>query len=122
MKTTLTTYRHYTNSRHDPKLSELRAQLGHAAEARYYALIGEIASEPYCSLDASDRGKMVKIAEELYYTEEELNEFVKFLLNTVKLLFVTKNGLISSQLLQENLRRTMNLRAAWRRSKKKSQK
>src|SRR6185503_12648378 len=102
MKHNIGYYRHETNAHSHWKFKQLRRKFGWAGEGRFWALNNMIGEAHGCLLNISDQQIKEIEAADLDLNIDEFDELVKFLIESVRLLFIT-DGHIGTQTTQETL-------------------
>lgn len=102
-KNNLKYYSHKVNSHNHWKFKLLRKKYGWCGEGKFWALNNMIAESDDCMLDLSDQEKQEQIGADLDYEIDDFIEFLKYLVEKVKLLGV-KDGLFYSDNTQLDLK------------------
>ncbi|MFA6058931.1 MAG: Lin1244/Lin1753 domain-containing protein [Taibaiella sp.] len=119
MKYNIDYYPHKTGAHGHWKFKQLRRKFGWAGEGRFWALNNMVANADGCLLNIADQPIKEEAAADLDMNTEELDDFIKFLVENVRLLFLT-DGYIGSQTTQETLEGLSgkrNYQREWKRSK-----
>ncbi len=102
MKNNIEYYRHSTQSDSHPKFKMLRNEYGWAGEGKFWALNNRIAQAEDCLLDISKKYNKASLANDLEFKVDELDQFIEFLINDCELVFMTKEGFLTTKTIQEN--------------------
>jgi hypothetical protein len=108
LKNNIDFYQHYANSDQHPKFKMLRAEFGWGGEGRFWALNNRIAEAEGCCLDVSKKYNLAAIASDLNFSLDELDKFLKFLLEDCELIRTCPNGKITTDIIQECFLRVMS--------------
>ena len=119
MKKNLEYYQHYSNSHNHWKFKMLRSKLGWAAEGRFWALNNMIALSDNCLLDLNRKNLRATVINDLDMTEEEFNHFIIVLAADCELV-IALDGIVTSEIVRDNLKEVMKQRERARGYKIKS--
>lgn len=120
MKNNIDFYQHYANADQHPKFKMLRVQFGWAGEGKFWALNNRIAQSEDCCLDLSKKYNKAAVASDLDFNIKEFDEFIEFLLNDCELINECSQGLITTEIVQENFNKVMGNREAARLRKQRA--
>lgn len=109
MKKNLEYYQHYSNSHNHWKFKMLRSKLGWQAEGRFWALNNMIALSDNCLLDLNRKNLRATVINDLDMTEEEFNHFIKVLVADCELV-ISLDGIVTSEIVRDNLKEVMKNR------------
>lgn len=109
MKSNISFYTHDADSHNHWKFKTLRRKYDWAGEGKFWALNNMIAKSPNCLLDISSTNKKKAVAAELEFTLSKLDEFIYFLAEDCELVTI-KDGIISTDRTQEDLKRVTRKR------------
>lgn len=107
MKNNIDFYQHFANADQHLKFKMLRVEFGWAGEGRFWALNNRIAEAEDCCLDVSKKYNRAGIASDLGFTLEEMDTFLKFLLEECELIRKCPDGKITTDIVQECYVRVM---------------
>lgn len=108
MKNNIDYYQHYADADQHPKFKMLRVQFGWAGEGKFWALNNKIAQSEDCCLDVSKKYNRAAIASDLDFSMDELDEFLKCLLEDCELIRECPDGKITTDIIQECFARVMS--------------
>lgn len=87
----------------------LRSKLGWQAEGRFWALNNMIALSDNCLLDLNRKNLRATVINDLDMTEEEFNHFIKVLVADCELV-ISLDGIVTSEIVRDNLKEVMKNR------------
>ena len=102
MKNDLPYFFHYHTTHNEPKIQALIAEFGMAGYGRYWILCEKIAASPDASLDISNRVIKLMIAKSLDLNSDDFEKFVDFLSADDIGLLDAKDGIITTDWIQES--------------------
>jgi len=107
LKNNLDYYQHFSDAHNHAKFKTLRVKYGWEGEGKFWALNNIIAKAENCKLDLSVDYNKASLANDLDFSLEDFEEFICYLLEKCHL--IKKNGeKITTNILQENLKKVMN--------------
>lgn len=109
MKKNLEYYQHYSNSHNHWKFKMLRSKLGWQAEGRFWALNNMIALSDNCLLNLNRKNLRATVINDLDMTEEEFDHFMKVLVADCELV-ISLDGIVTSEIVRDNLKEVMKNR------------
>jgi len=112
-KNNISFYPHKVTSHNHWKFKTLRKKFGWAGEGRFWALCNAIGDCEGCMLDLNEEDKMLSVAADLDLTDEDLKQFIEFLVSKCKLIILVENN-ITTDTAQEALS-TVNGRRSYQR-------
>jgi len=114
MKNNIDFYQHYANSDQHPKFKMLRTIYGWAGEGQFWALNNRIAQAENCCLDISKKYNKAAIAADLGFSLETFDGYIKCLMDDCELIKECSDGIITTDIIQENFQRVSGDRNAAR--------
>jgi hypothetical protein len=117
MKRNINYYQHYTDSHNHWKFKLLRSKLGWSGEGRFWALNNMIASADDCTLDLNRKNLKASVMFDLGMSQEEFDEFINVLTNECELI-LNLDGIITTEIVRDNLQEVMKQRERARLNKK----
>ena len=102
MKNNIEFYQHYANADQHPKFKMLRVEYGWAGEGRFWALNNRIAQSEDCELDISKKYNRAAIASDLDMNMREFKDYIQYLIEECELVRESKEGIITTDIVQEN--------------------
>lgn len=117
MKRNINYYQHYTDSHNHWKFKLLRSKLGWSGEGRFWALNNMIASADDCTLDLNRKNLKASVMFDLGMSQEEFGEFINVLTNECELI-LNLDGIITTEIVRDNLQEVMKQRERARLNKK----
>lgn len=120
MKNNINYYQHSVESHNHAKFKLLRVQYGWEGEGKFWALNNEIGKAENCVLDISKKYNRASLANDLDFSLEDLDKFIQFLLEDCELLMQPEKGFITTDTIQQNLKKVMEDREQSRQRKNRS--
>lgn len=110
MKNNIEYYPHFTKSDEHGKFKALRTRFGWAGEGRFWALNNRIGLAENCVLDLTKGYNKSSLASDLNLNISQLDEFLEYLHNSCHLIYYPKEGCVTTEIVQETLKRVMKER------------
>lgn len=120
MKNNIEFYQHYSTADQHPKFKMLRVGYGWAGEGRFWALNNRIAQSENCKLDISKKYNRAATASDLGMNIQEFTDYIKYLVEECELVREVAEGIITTDIVQENFNQVMTNRAKARERKQKN--
>ena len=119
MKNNIDWYPHYVTSDEHPKFKALRVKYGWEGEGKFWRLNNRIAGADGCHINLTKKYNKAGLADDLQFTLDELDEFLKYLEKDCRLI-IKKNNYITTKRVKEALERVMQERKRNKKNYKKS--
>ena len=117
MKKNINYYQHFADSHNHWKFKLLRSKLGWSGEGRFWALNNMIAASDGCTIDLNRKNLKASVMFDLGLPVEEFDEFIKILSDECELI-LNLDGIITTEIVRDNLREVMKQRERARLNKK----
>jgi hypothetical protein len=117
MKKNINYYQHFADSHNHWKFKLLRSKLGWSGEGRFWALNNMIASSDECTIDLNRKNLKASVMFDLGLSVDEFDEFIKILSDECELI-LNLDGIITTEIVRDNLREVMKERERARLNKK----
>ena len=117
MKKNINYYQHFADSHNHWKFKLLRSKLGWSGEGRFWALNNMIAASDDCTIDLNRKNLKASVMLDLGLSVEEFDEFIKILSDECELI-LNLDGIITTEIVRDNLREVMKERERARLNKK----
>ncbi len=117
MKKNINYYQHFADSHNHWKFKLLRSKLGWSGEGRFWALNNMIASSDECTIDLNRKNLKASVMFDLGLPVDEFDEFIKILSDECELI-LNLDGIITTEIVRDNLREVMKERERGRLNKK----
>jgi len=105
MKNNIEFYQHYASADQHPKFKMLRVKYGWAGEGQFWALNNRIAQADKCCLNIAKKYNKSAVASDLGFTLQEFDAFLQYLLQDCELVRECEEGVITTDIIQENYQR-----------------
>lgn len=117
MKKNINYYQHFADSHNHWKFKLLRSKLGWSGEGRFWALNNMIAASDDCTIDLNRKNLKASVMFDLGLPVEEFDEFINILSDECELI-LNLDGIITTEIVRDNLREVMKERERARLNKK----